>query len=225
MSKKHQWCWSSCLTFCSAHTWSVWIQCYFCWIRSFWCRSYIWWNCFIRWRRYIWQSWFICWKSHIWLSWILWQRCYRCYRCCSWFLWWNYYSVIWRFIISLWSCKHFHMLLDIFQKALFPEYLSTAKSLSPCVNSSQAEGVSSRCLWLNTGSRFVASWDILVSGQYSVVCERGGSLVPTGYLLLHHLSGQCRTVKSSFGSAQGKQTNQEPPPLSLWWFVIPAGEI
>lgn len=47
------------------------------------------------------------------------------------------------------------------------------------------------------------------------LCERGSSLVPTGYLLLDHLSAQCRTVKSSFGSAQGKQTNQVPPSFSF----------
>lgn len=110
---------------CSAHTWSAWIQCYRCWIWSIWWRSYIWWSWFIRWSRYIWRKWFNWWKSHSWLICFGWRRCYRC---CRWFIWWMFYSLIFQRIINLWSCKHFHILLDIFQKTLFCEYLSTAKS-------------------------------------------------------------------------------------------------
>lgn len=60
------------------------------------------------------------------------------------------------------------------------------------------------------GSRFVSIRDLF--GHRTIICcfcDRGCRPVPTGYLLLDHLSAQHRAVTRAFGSAQGK-TNQEP---------------
>lgn len=93
---------------------------------------------------------------------------------------------------------------------------TTSESSENAPGCSRGEGAYSRCLLLNAGSRFGASRDVLGLGtMICCLCERGGSLVPTGYLLLDHLSAQRRAVKTSFGSAQEKQTNPEPPSFSF----------
>lgn len=88
--------------------------------------------------------------------------------------------------------------------------IKSSKNASAGWARSKGEGVSSRCLLLK---RWKQIWCQL--GHFnlrtiiSCLCERGGSSVPTGYLLRDHLSAQCRTVRLLLVPwKENKQINQ-----------------